>query len=198
MTKLKNIPTFPAETFFKKECEKELKKIKKGLFSLQNKFYADGRYGLLIILQGIDTSGKDGTAHHAFSSMIPKGVHVTSFKAPIGREPEHDFLWRIYPYIPGKSRIGVFNRSYYENILVPALNESLRKEDIQHRCQLINELEDHLIRNNIHVLKSFLHIYEEEQKKKPEERKTNPSKKWKYSVADSKAPAELKENTYTW
>lgn len=165
---------------------------------MQNKFYADGRYGLLIILQGVDTSGKDGTVRHAFSSMNPKGVRVTSFKEPTAGELEHDFLWRIYPHIPGKSMIEVFNRSYYEDILVPALNKSLSKEEIQHRCQLINELEDHLIRNNIHVLKFFLHISEKEQKKKLEERKTNPGKKWKYSAADSKAPAEWKENMKTY
>ena len=194
MKNLDDQSTSPPSDIDKKYCKKELKKIKKELFSLQNKFYADGRYGLLIILQGVDTSGKDGTVRHAFSSMNPKGVHVTSFKEPIGQEIEHDFLWRIYPHIPGRCMIGVFNRSYYEDILVPALTKSLSKEDIQHRCQLINELEYHLIRNNIYVLKFFLHLSEEEQRKKLEERKTKPNKKWKYSVADRKAPAEWKEN----
>lgn len=182
----------------KKHCKKELKKFKEGLFSLQNKFYADGRFGLLVILQGVDTAGKDGTIRNAFSSMNPMGIQVTSFKEPLGQELEHDFLWRIYLHIPGKSMIGVFNRSYYEDILVPALTKSLSKEDIQHRCQLINELEDHLIRNNIHVLKFFLHLSEEEQKKKLEERKTDPHKKWKYSVADGKAPADWKDNMKTY
>ncbi len=190
--------TLPPENADKKHYKKELKKIKKELFSLQDKFYADGRFGLLIILQGVDTAGKDGTVRHAFTSMNPKGVHVTSFKAPAGPELEHDFLWRIYPHIPGKSMIGVFNRSYYEDILVPALNKSLSKDDIQHRCDLVNELEDHLSRNNIHVLKFFLHLSEEEQKKKLEERKTKPEKKWKYSLADRKAPAEWKENMKTY
>ena len=198
MKNLTDKSALPPEDANKKKCKKELKKIKKELFSLQNKFYADGRFALLIILQGVDTAGKDGTVRHAFSSMNPKGVHVTSFKAPVGRELEHDFLWRIYPHIPGKHMIGIFDRSYYEDILAPTLNNSLSKEDIQHRCQLINELEDHLVRNNIHVLKFFLHISEEEQKKKLEERKTNPDKKWKYSVADSKAPAEWKENMKTY
>ena len=163
MKYLTDLPTLPPANVSKKYCKKELKKIKKELFSLQNKYYADGRYGLLIILQGVDTSGKDGTVRHAFSSMNPKGVHVTSFKEPIGQEIEHDFLWRIYPHIPGKSMIGVFNRSYYEDILVPSLTKTLSKEDIQHRYQLINELEDHLIRNNIYVLKFFLHLSKENQ-----------------------------------
>lgn len=198
MKHLTDHSTLPPSDAKKKEFKKELKKIKKELFSLQNKFYADGRFGLLIILQGVDTSGKDGTVRHAFTSMNPKGVHVTSFKEPAGRELDHDFLWRIYPHIPGKSMIGVFNRSYYEDILVPALNKSLSREEIEHRCKLINELEDHLIRNNIHVLKFFLHLSKEEQKKKLEERKTKPNKKWKYSVADSKAPAEWKENMNTY
>jgi len=102
--------------------QKELKKIKKELFSLQNKFYADGRFGLLIILQGVDTADKDVTTRHAFSSMNPLGIQVTSFKNPLGQELDHDFLWRIYPHILAKRMIAVFNRSYYEDILVPAVN----------------------------------------------------------------------------
>jgi PPK2 family polyphosphate:nucleotide phosphotransferase len=198
MIDLNAISTLPPADAHKKECKKELKKIKKELFSLQNKFYADGRFGLLIILHGVDTSGKDGTIRHAFTSMNPTGVHVTSFKAPVGQELEHDFLWRIYPHIPGKGIIGVFNRSYYEDILVPSLNKSLSKEDIQHRCKFINELEEHLVRNNIHVLKFFLHLSKDEQKKKLEDRKTNPRKNWKYSLEDRKAPAEWKANMETY
>jgi len=183
-------PFLPPEKTDKENCKQGLRKIKGKLFELQNKFYADGRFGLLIILQGVDTSGKDGTTRHAFSSMNPLGVSVTSFKKPNGNELEHDFLWRIYPHIPARRMIGIFNRSYYEDILVPQIQGTLDVEAIHHRCQLINELEDHLIRNNIHVLKFFLHISKEEQKKRIEERKTKPHKKWKYDIADDKAPKE--------
>lgn len=185
--------TLPPANASKKYCKKELEKIKKELFSLQNKFYADGRFGLLTILQGVDTAGKDGTIRHAFSSMNPMGIQVTSFKKPLGDEVNHDFLWRIYPHFPAKSMIGVFNRSYYEDVLVPLVNKTLSKDDIHHRCNLINELEDHLIRNDIHVLKFLLHISEDEQKTRIKERKNKPHKKWKYDIADDKAPKEWKE-----
>lgn len=184
--------TLPPEDISKDYCKRELKKIKGNLFSLQNKFYADGRFGLLVILQGVDTSGKDGTIRHAFSSINPMGIQVTSFKKPSDIELEHDFLWRIYPHFPAKGMIQIFNRSYYEDILVPSVNKMLSKADIHHRCKLINELEDHLIRNNIHVLKFFLHISESEQQDKLEERKTKPHKKWKYEIADDRAPKEWK------
>ncbi|MCB0777916.1 MAG: polyphosphate kinase, partial [Chitinophagaceae bacterium] len=162
MKRITSQPSLPPGNADKEHCKKELKRLKKELFELQNKFYADGRFGLLIILQGMDTAGKDGTTRHAFSSMNPLGVSVTSFKKPNGNELEHDFLWRIYPHIPARRMIGIFNRSYYEDILVPQIQGTLDVEAIHHRCQLINELEDHLIRNNIHVLKFFLHISKEE------------------------------------
>ena len=167
-----------------------LKKIKKELFSLQNKFYAEGRFGLLIVLQGVDTSGKDGTIRHAFSAINPMGIQVTSFKKPTALELKHDFLWRIYPHFPAKGMIAVFNRSYYEDILVPAVNKTLSKNDIHHRCKLINELEEHLVRNDIHILKFFLHISADEQKERIKERKNKPHKKWKYDIADDMAPKE--------
>lgn len=188
--KLMSISTLPANQINKKECKKELKKISKELFELQNKFFADGRFGLLIILQGMDTSGKDGTIRHVFSSMNPMGVKVTSFKKPIGSELNHDFLWRVYPYFPAKRMIRIFNRSYYEDILVPMVNKKLKPDDIHHRCQLINELEDHLQRNNIHILKFFLHISKDEQKARINERKNKPHKKWKYDVADEEVRKE--------
>ncbi len=198
MKKIQENSALPPDKASKKECKTALKDIKKQLFSLQNKFYADGRFGLLIILQGVDTSGKDGAIRHAFSGINPAGMRVTSFKAPAGNELEHDFLWRIYPHIPGKRMIGVFNRSYYEDILVPSLMNTISKEDIRHRCHLINELEDHLVRNNIHVLKFFLHISEEKQQEKLEERKTDPEKKWKYTEGDTKAASEWEENMKTY
>lgn len=190
MKHLTDQSTLPPANADKKHYKKELKKIKEELFSLQNKFYADGRFGLLIVLQGVDTSGKDGTIRHAFSAISPMGIQVTSFKKPSAQELEHDFLWRIYPHFPAKGMIAVFNRSYYEDILVPTVNKSLNKDDIHHRCKLINELEEHLVRNDIHILKFFLHISADEQKERIKERKNKPHKKWKYDIADDMAPEE--------
>ncbi len=187
MTKLKSIPTLPSETFSKKECNKELTKYKKNLFELQNIFYADNRFALLIIFQGVDTSGKDGTIRHVMTSMNPMGVQVKSFKQPTEEELEHDFLWRVYPHFPAKGMIEVFNRSYYEDIIVPTIEEKLSKEELRHRCQLINGLEQHLELSNTHVLKFFLHISKEEQKLRIKERLTQPQKRWKYEKEDEAA-----------
>jgi PPK2 family polyphosphate:nucleotide phosphotransferase len=193
MKHLSDLSTLPPPDATKDHFKKELKKIREKLFSLQNKFYADGRFGLLIVLQGVDTAGKDGSIRHAFSIMNPMGIQVTSFKKPLGQELDHDFLWRVYPHFPAKRMIQVFNRSYYEDILVPEVNKTLSKSDIHHRCQLINELETHLIRSDIHILKFFLHISEDEQKQRIIERKDKPHKKWKYDISDDKAPREWKE-----
>lgn len=187
MEKLINIPTYPPDEASKKECEKALKAFRKQLFELQNVFYADGRFSLLIILQGMDTSGKDGTIRHVMSCMNPMGLDVQSFKKPTEEEQKHDFLWRIYPHIPAKSMIEVFNRSYYEDILVPAVSGALSNERLQHRFTLINELEQHLMQNDIHVLKFFLHISSDEQKERIKERLSDPYKRWKYSIEDEKA-----------
>ena len=125
--------------------------------------------------------------------MNPVGIQVTFFTKPLDQELDHDFLYRIYPHFPAKRMIKVFNRSYYEDILVPSINKTLSKHAIQHRCQLINELEAHLIRSDIHILKFFLYISEDEQKKRIVERKNKPNKKWKYDIADDKASGEWKE-----
>ena len=130
MVDLNHITTLPPAEADKTETKKELKKLRKELFKLQNKFYADGRYSMLIVLQGLDTSGKDGTIRHAFIGMNPQGVQVTSFKKPSADELKHDFLWRIYPHFPEKGKIRVFNRSYYEDVLVPSVNKSLSGDEL--------------------------------------------------------------------
>ncbi len=188
MVDLNHITTLPPAEADKTETKKELKKLRKELFKLQNKFYADGRYSMLIVLQGLDTSGKDGTIRHAFSGMNPQGVQVTSFKKPTADELKHDFLWRVYPHFPEKGMIRVFNRSYYEDILVPATNKSLSEDVLQHRTKLINELEHHLLANNTLILKFYLHISADEQLKRIEERKTKPHKRWKYAKEDELIP----------
>lgn len=150
--------TLPPEGATKEKCKEELSEFRKRLFQLQNIFYADGRYGLLIILQGVDTAGKDGTIRHVMTCMNPMGLRVQSFKTPTEEEQKHDFLWRIYPHIPSKSMIQVFNRSYYEDIIIPVIGHSLSEDRVQHRMDLVNELEQHLLQNDIHVLKFLLHI----------------------------------------
>lgn len=190
MKELKNISTLPPKEATKKECKKALSEYHQKLFKLQNVFYADGRYGLLVILQGIDTSGKDGTIRHVMACMNPMGIHVKSFKAPTDEERKHDFLWRVYPHIPKRSMLQVFNRSYYEDIIVPTINQSVSEKTLKHRYTLINELEHHLILNDIHVLKFFLHISSDKQKERIEERLTKPHKRWKYSKEDEKSAME--------
>lgn len=188
MIDLNLISTLPSTLSDKAEANKELKKIRKELFLLQNKFYANGNYSMLIILQGLDTSGKDGTIRHAFSGMNPQGVQVTSFKKPTVDELNHDFLWRVYPHFPEKGMIKIFNRSYYEDILVPTVNGALSNEVLQHRLNLINELEHHLLANNTLILKFYLHISADEQIVRIDERKTKPHKRWKYAKEDELIP----------
>ncbi|PIB38631.1 PPK2 family polyphosphate kinase [Maribacter sp. 4G9] len=187
MIDLKTISTEPPSGISKKEINKGLVQYRNELFELQNKFYADSRFGLLIILQGMDTSGKDGTIRHALSGMNPQGVRVKSFKKPTEEELKHDFLWRVYPDIPEKGMIQVFNRSYYEDILVPRVLNSVSEEILAHRCKLLKYLEQHLRQNNIHVLKFFLHISKEQQQERINERLIKPHKRWKYSAEDEKA-----------
>ena len=198
MIELGHIPTLPPEHAEKAETKIELKKLRKELFQLQNKFYADGRYSMLIVLQGLDTSGKDGTIRHAFSGMNPQGVQVKSFKKPTADEVKHDFLWRVYPHFPEKGMIKVFNRSYYEDILVPTVRGILSKEVLEHRLNLINELEHHLMANNTIILKFYLHISADEQIKRIEERKTKPHKRWKYAKEDELIPQQWDDYRKTY
>ncbi|PHR48000.1 MAG: polyphosphate kinase [Fluviicola sp.] len=190
MIDLENISVLPPSGIKKDETKNQLKLLKRELFKLQNKFYADGRFSLLIILQGLDTSGKDGIIRNAFSSMNPQGVQVKSFKKPTEDEKNHDFLWRIYPHFPEKGMIKVFNRSYYEDILMPTVNKSLSKDVLQHRTGLINELEHHLLTNNTVIVKFYLHISRDEQINRIEERKTKLHKRWKYSKEDDLIPKQ--------
>ncbi len=182
---IRKLPTAPPKGTDKSVSKGHLVSLRQELSELQNVFYADGRFGLLIILQGMDASGKDGVCRHVMSAMNPMGVQVTSFKKPTEAELQHDFLYRIYPHFPAKSRIRVFNRSYYEDILVPTVEGLYGKERINDRYKLINTIERHLQVNNIHVLKFFLHLSREEQAERIAERKTIQHKKWKYDHADN-------------
>jgi len=184
MIKLKDFSSLPPDKFSKKECNKGMKTFHKKLFELQNVFYADSRFALLVVFQALDTAGKDGSIRHVMSCMNPMGVHVNSFKQPSIEELKHDFLWRVYPHFPAKGMIVVFNRSYYEDILVPSIAKALPQKHINHRCDLINLVEQHLELSDVHVLKFFLHVSSEEQEKRIKERLTQPHKRWKYSKND--------------
>ncbi len=190
MIKLHKISSTPPDDAHKHASKKHLKELRKELFELQNVFYADGRFALLIVLQGMDASGKDGICRHVISAMNPMGIHVKAFKRPTEIELKHDFLWRVYPNFPPKGKIEVFNRSYYEDILVPTVEGTFSEAVIEHRYKLINTVEKHLNINNTHVIKFFLHISREEQAERIAERKTLVEKKWKYENADEISDAK--------
>jgi PPK2 family polyphosphate:nucleotide phosphotransferase len=151
---------------------------------LQRVLYADGRYALLIVLQGRDASGKDGTIRRVFSAVNPQGCTVTSFKAPTEYEREHDYLWRIHVRVPARGMIGIFNRSHYEDILVPRVHGLLPKSVWSARYDQINDFERMLADTGTVILKFMLHISHDEQKKRLEERLTDATKNWKFRVGD--------------
>ena len=186
MKRLKDLSTIAPESMVKDEAKEQLEKYCKRLFSLQNIFYANKNHSLLIVLQGMDTSGKDGTIRHVFSHINPEGCRVKSFKAPSDEEQLHDFLWRIYASLPERGMIQIFNRSHYEDILFPVVHELINKNEIKGRKKVINEFEDHLNKSNTIILKFFLHISRGEQQNRIEKRLNDPNKKWKYNPADKK------------
>ena len=163
------------------------------LSALQEKLYAHDRWALLVILQGIDTAGKDGIIEHVMSGINPQGCQVSSFKAPSARELEHDFLWRHVLELPERGRIGVFNRSYYEEVLVVRVHPEIlarqklplvAKDIWQQRFEDINAFERYLARNGTLILKFFLHISKEEQRDRLLTRLDDPDKHWKFELGD--------------
>jgi PPK2 family polyphosphate:nucleotide phosphotransferase len=164
---------------------------------LQDIFAAQDRWGLLLIFQALDAGGKDGTIKHVMSGVNPEGVDVWSFKTPSLEELKHDFLWRTTRCLPGRGQIGIFNRSYYEEVLIVRVHpEILQNEKLpakfvtkhiwQERFEDINCFERHLTRNGIAVVKFFLHLSKQEQKRRFMERLDNPEKNWKFSADDVK------------
>lgn len=154
------------------------------LDGLQDLFFADKRYKLLIVLQGTDTSGKDGTIRAVFSRTSPLGVHTVGWKAPSEEERAHDYLWRIHRQMPGAGETMIFNRSHYEDVLVPVVQGWLTPEQTQQRFAHINEFERLLAETGTVILKFMLHISFEEQGKRLQERIDDPTKRWKFSMGD--------------
>ncbi len=179
----------------KPEARELLTKGVEELARLQDVLAAQNRWGLLLVFQAMDAAGKDGTIKHVMSGVNPQGVQVTSFKAPSSEEQDHDFLWRTMKHFPERGDIGIFNRSYYEEVLVVRVHpELLQKEKLpaplvtkhiwRDRFEDINALERHLTRNGIAILKFFLHLSKKEQKRRFMERLDRPDKNWKFSTAD--------------
>ena len=162
------------------------------LDGLQNLFYADRRYKLLVILQGTDTSGKDGTLRGVFSRMSPLGVHTVGWKAPTEHERAHDYLWRIHQQMPAAGEIMVFNRSHYEDVLVPPVNGWITPEQTAQRFAHINDFERMLAETGTVVLKFMLHISFEEQRERLQERIDDVTKNWKFSMGDLDARKQWK------
>lgn len=182
--KLKEIETTAPARDDKTDMKKELTILHKQLFSLQHLFHANASRSMLIVFQGMDTSGKDGTIRHVFSCVNPLGVHATAFSEPCDNERVHDFLCRIYQRLPEKGMIRIFNRSHYEDILVPTVHRMLDEKLIERRYDYINSFEQQLEDSGTIILKFYLHISRDEQKKRLEKRLTDPLKKWKYKASD--------------
>lgn len=179
----------------KEEAEERLRGNIEKMIELQGKLIAQGNYALLFIFQAMDAAGKDGAISHVMSGLNPQGTQVHSFKQPTSTELAHDYLWRINRHLPERGKIGIFNRSYYEEVLVVRVHDLLgseripeeqRKDIWEQRYKQINHYEKYLYENGIIPVKFFLHISKEEQKKRLLARIEDPAKKWKFSEADIK------------
>lgn len=160
--------------------------LKKRMSDLQYRLYAERKKALLIVFQGIDASGKDSTIRHVISAFNPQSCTVKAFKEPMEEELSHDFLWRIHKSVPAKGEIFVFNRSHYEDIIQPRVHKTIHKSIWSQRFKHINAFEKCLSDSNTKIIKFYLNISKEEQRKRLEERMTDPSKQWKVSERDLK------------
>jgi len=198
-------PSFTGNLPVKEQAAEELEILKKRLYVLQDMFFSNGKHSLLVILQGMDASGKDGVVKHVLSGMNPQGLKIKSFGTPSSEEFRHDFMWRCMKEMPEKGQIGVFNRSYYEEVLITKIHpEYLEKQNLHNipktideqrefwsnRYTDINNYEKYLSNNGVIILKFLLHISYEEQRLRFLNRINNPAKNWKFKEED------IKERTY--
>ncbi len=197
---LSKVPTtYDPDSIGKKEAKKIVKKNIKDISELQAKLYADNKYSMLIIFQAMDAAGKDGTIKHVMSGLNPQGTQVFSFKQPSPEELDHGYLWRITKALPERGRIGIFNRSHYEEVLVVRVHNLIQYQKIptelvnkniwQRRFNEINNFEKYVHDNGTVILKFFLHVSKEEQKERFLSRIDDPSKNWKFSESDIKERA---------
>ena len=179
--------TKPPKGWQKAATKKKTEAIIDKLSELQNLLYANKKHSVLIILQGMDASGKDGVLKNVFSHFNPRSIQVHSFDVPTEEEKAHDFLWRAHLHTPAKGMIQIFNRSYYDDVLVTRVHKWCSDEKAEHRMKAINEFE-HLLNKDNHtqILKFYLHTSKKEQEKRIQERVDKPSKHWKYDVNDYK------------
>ncbi len=184
---LDKLTTKAPEDISRENIEKRLEEIRAEIIEIQKKFHADGRKGILVILQWMDASWKDSTIRKVFSWINPLWVHAVSFGKPTSDEFKHDFLWRIHKEIPKKWMITIFNRSHYEDILVPSVEGYIDKKTIENRYEHINAFEKMLADEGVIILKFFLHMSKEVQKKRLEERITIERKFWKFDPSDTAA-----------
>jgi PPK2 family polyphosphate:nucleotide phosphotransferase len=185
--KLKEIdPGFKGHHENRKGAAKEIEQDRKKLRELQELLYADGRYSLLICLQGMDTAGKDGTISHILGAMNPQGCRVVGFRQPTAEELAHDFLWRIHRAVPARGEVAIFNRSQYEDVLVVRVHNLVAQAVWSRRYDQINAFERELAGANTHILKFYLHISKEEQLTRFKERLDDQAKQWKISESDYK------------
>ena len=183
--KLRDISTRAGKDFDKQDTKEKTAKILEELNDLQNLLFAENKHSVLLVIQGIDASGKDGVIRNVFTSMNPQGVNIKSYKAPDPEELSHDFLWRIHQHAPSKGMIQIFNRSHYEDILITRVHKWCDDETAYKRMKAINDFEELIsIHNNTYVLKFYLHISREEQQGRLNERIKDPAKMWKYNEND--------------
>lgn len=182
--KLSDISTRAPKGIDKDEIKGKTLSILQEIDELQNLMFAEGKHALLIVIQGMDASGKDGLIKDVFGSLNPQGVNVQSFKAPTKEEAAHDFLWRIHKNTPEKGMIQLFNRSHYEDVLITRVHGWCDDKTARRRMDAINNFEQLLEDNATHVVKLYLHVSHEEQKKRLEERLEIPRKMWKYNQSD--------------
>ncbi len=168
----------------REEDERRLMELAARIDELQERLYAEAKRGVLVVLQGMDTSGKDGTIRHVFREVDPLGVRAVGFKAPTEHELAHDFLWRVHPHAPAKGEVVIFNRSHYEDVLVVRVHKLISDAECKRRYELINAFERLLVDNGTVILKFYLHISKDEQRKRLQERIDNPKKQWKFRMND--------------
>jgi PPK2 family polyphosphate:nucleotide phosphotransferase len=166
------------------ELDARLRTLADRMDKLQGPLNAGAKHALLVVLQGRDAAGKDGTIRKVFGALNPQGVTVTAFKVPTAEERAHDYLWRVHRAVPGRGEIGIFNRSHYEDVLVVRVDHLVPEPVWRLRYEQINQFERHLVQNDVVVLKFFLHISREEQRKRLLSRLSDPTKYWKFDAGD--------------
>jgi PPK2 family polyphosphate:nucleotide phosphotransferase len=174
----------------KQEAEKKMVELGQKLDKLQEVLYAEHKHKILIVLQALDTGGKDGVIRSVFSGINPQGVHIASFKVPTPEEMDHDFLWRIHSQVPGKGELVVFNRSHYEDVLVVRVHNLITEAVWKDRYIQINNFEKMLVEEGTTILKFYLNITKDTQKERLQARLDDPEKNWKFN------PADLKERSF--